>query len=55
MADGEDYVLRPVMLDKLRYESLLDGTVDIYDIAVLNEALDVMNENERRATEIKRG
>ena len=36
------------MRGKLRYESLIDGTVTIYDVALLNDALDVMDENERR-------
>lgn len=31
-----------------KYESLLDGTLDLEDVALLNDALDVQAENERR-------
>lgn len=31
-----------------RYESLLDGTLGLEDIALMNDALDVKEENERR-------
>jgi hypothetical protein len=34
-----------------RYESLIDGTLDLADIAILNEALDVREENSRRMRE----
>jgi hypothetical protein len=34
-----------------RYESLLDCTLDLADIATLNEALDVQEENARRMRE----
>lgn len=40
--------MRPVLAGKCRYESLKDGTLDLEDIALLNEALDVQAENERR-------
>lgn len=40
--------MRPVLKQCLRYESLIDGTVSLADVALLNEALDVMDENERR-------
>lgn len=32
-----------------RFESLKDGTLDLADIALMNDALDVQAENERRA------
>lgn len=35
----------------VKYESLLDGTITIYDIALLNDALDVKAENEMRYKE----
>ena len=35
-----------------RYESLKDGSLDMCDIALMNEAIDVKNENERRAREM---
>lgn len=48
MSDGSDYVLRPVMLGILRYESLFDGSVTLENIGQLNEALDVRDENTKR-------
>ncbi len=42
--------MRPVLRGLCRYESLLDGNLDLYDIARMNEALDVQDENERRLT-----
>jgi hypothetical protein len=32
----------------LKYESLIDGTVDLCDVALLNDALSVKRENEER-------
>ncbi|WP_436286650.1 DUF6889 family protein [Robbsia andropogonis] len=32
----------------IRYESLLDGSVNLEDIALLNDALTVKRENQRR-------
>lgn len=46
---GEDWLLRPVVRGMCRYESLLNGTVSLDDIALMNEALDVVAENERKA------
>jgi len=34
-----------------RYESLLDCSLDLADVATLNEALDVQEENQRRVRE----
>jgi len=51
MADGEDFIMRPVLRNMCRYESLKDGTLDLYDIVLMNEALDVEEENESRAHE----
>jgi hypothetical protein len=33
------------------YESLLNGTLDLADLATLNEALDAQEENQRRMRE----
>lgn len=49
MVEQEDWLLRPVMRGMLKAESLLDGTVDLSFIALLNEALDVEAENAYRA------
>lgn len=40
--------MRPVLRGVLQYESLLNGTVRMIDLARLNDALDVMDENEAR-------
>lgn len=48
MPDGEDWLLRPVVRGMCRYESLKDGTLDLADVAMMNEALNVQDENERR-------
>ena len=49
MPDGEEWILRPVLRGLCKYESLLDGTLDIADIALLNDLLDVEEENRSRA------
>ena len=50
MASGEDWLMRPVLEGLCKYESLLNGTLDLCDIARMNEVLDVKFENERRMT-----
>lgn len=47
LSGGEDWVLRPVGRGWCKYESLKDGTLDLVDVALMNEALDVQDENER--------
>lgn len=47
MADGEDYLMRPVIEGACSYESLKDGTLDLEDVARMNAALDVKATNER--------
>lgn len=49
MSDNEDWVLRPVLRGLCKYESLLDGKLGLLDIAKMNEALDVEQENIRRS------
>lgn len=51
MADEEDWVLRPVLKGMCKYESLKDGTLDLLDIAKMNDILDVEAENETRYRE----
>jgi hypothetical protein len=48
MASGEDWLMRPILEGMCRYESLLDGTLDLGDFARMNDALNVREENERR-------
>lgn len=40
--------MRPVMRGLCHYESLIDGTLTLYHVAELNDALDVMEENNAR-------
>jgi hypothetical protein len=45
-------LLRPVLAGCIRYTDLLDGSpLDLADIALLNDALDVQAENQRRYDE----
>jgi hypothetical protein len=48
MHGKEDWVMRPVIAGMCKMESLLDGTLNLYHIALMNEALDSKAENERR-------
>jgi hypothetical protein len=43
--------MRPVLRGLCKYESLKDGTLDLCDIALMNDALDVQDENEARYRE----
>lgn len=54
LPNGEDWLLRPVVRQLCRFESLKDGTVDLCDIALMNEALDVIDENRVIAQGLKR-
>jgi hypothetical protein len=47
-----DWLLRPVVKGMCRYESLKDGSLDLADIALMNEALDVVSENTVKAQRI---
>lgn len=38
-----------------RFESLKDGTLDLADVAMMNDFLDVQAENQRRIQEANRG
>lgn len=51
MVGGEDWLLRPVMRGLCVYESLKNGRIDLYDIDLLNEAIDVEEENKSRIAE----
>ena len=51
MASGEDEILAPVLNGLCKYESLLDGTLMLEDIARMNDAYAVRLENQRRARE----
>lgn len=48
MTDGEYWVMRPVLEGLCKYESLIDGTLGMFDLVRMNEALDVRDENRAR-------
>lgn len=52
MPDGLDWLLRPVVKRMCLYESLKNGTIDLADIAIMNDALDVLAENQQTAQRI---
>ena len=54
MADGEDWLLRPVVKGMCRYESLKSGEIDLADLDRMNEALDVLDENTRIAERLEK-
>lgn len=43
--------MRPVLEGMCNYESLINGAIDLVDLARMNEAIDVRNENRTRAEE----
>ncbi|WP_155524340.1 DUF6889 family protein [Burkholderia sp. PAMC 28687] len=49
MAEGEDWVMRPCVKGMCLYESMLSGKIGMHDIARMNEALDVVEENRQKA------
>jgi hypothetical protein len=51
MSDESDWVIRPVLEGLCKYESLKDGTLDLIDIARMNEAISVKYENMDRRRE----
>lgn len=51
MVDEEDWLMRPVSEGLCKYESLIDGTLDLEDISRMNDALNVKAENEHRYRE----
>lgn len=42
--------MRPVLRGMCKYESLLDGTLSLVDVALMNEAINVDEENRARIT-----
>lgn len=43
--------MRPVLRGLCRYTELIDGTLSLYDVAEMNDAIDVLDENTWRAQE----
>ncbi|KVN62922.1 hypothetical protein WT13_14440 [Burkholderia anthina] len=55
---GEDWLLAPVSRGWCKYESLLDGTLGLDDVALMNDAIAVQADNEaayRRKMERENG
>ena len=48
MADGEGFLMRPILAGMCHYESITNGALDLWDFVIMNEALDVRDENEAR-------
>lgn len=48
MPDGEDWLYRPVSEGLCKYESLIDGTLGIEDVAIMNDIIAVREENRFR-------
>lgn len=48
MANGEDWIMLPVVEGLCKYESLKDCTLDLEDVARMRAALEVKAENEKR-------
>lgn len=48
MPDKEDWIMKPVLEGLCKYESLIDGTLDLEDISRMNDAIDVKYENQNR-------
>jgi hypothetical protein len=53
--DGEEYIWRPILRGLCKYESAIDGTLDLVDFARMNDALNVFDENARRLTPDPKG
>jgi len=54
LRDGTDWLMRPVLHGMIRYTDLLDGSLNLVDIARMNDAIDIQAENRRRAEEAAR-
>ena len=48
MPDGMDFIMRPVIRGLVSYEALVDGRIRMVDLARMNDALDVFDENSAR-------
>jgi len=48
MPGGEDWLMRPVLHGLCKYESLKGTELDLADFAVMNDAIDVDEINQKR-------
>ena len=55
LPDGEDWLMSPIIKGLCRFESLVDGKLTLADFALMNDALDVVEENDRRYSEATNG
>lgn len=55
MKSGVDWVMRPVLAGMCQYESLINKSLSLVDVARMNEALDVREENQYRVTKRNNG
>jgi hypothetical protein len=46
---GEEWFWRPWARDKCEYLHLVDGTLSLEDVAIMNDLIDVIDENSLRA------
>jgi hypothetical protein len=53
MPNGEDWIMRPVLEGCIKYESLIDGSLDLGDIARINAALEVKWKNEATRAKLR--
>ena len=53
MSDEDDWLFRPLLNGMCQYESLKNGVLSLFDIAKMNEALDVQFENQNRLRQNK--
>ena len=51
LADGRMFLMQPVLRGMCKYESIKDGTLDLADFALMNDAIAVETENAWRARE----
>lgn len=49
LSPGHWFLMRPCVRGVYRMESLLDGTLSLKDVALANDVLSMVDENERRA------
>ena len=47
MGNGEDWLFRPILRGLCDYNAL--NSLTIYDFAIMNQALDVLDANEKKA------
>lgn len=54
MPDGLDLIMRPVLRGMCKMESLLDGTLSLEHIALMNEAIDSFEDARAHAEKVTR-